>query len=182
MRTWKALLAWTLTAALAASCTSTGQARQPELESRDEERHVTIRARGIVEADLQGSRTMRFIERLMTGPETGVTSLATISTMQPFDYEPDRGLIVGISLVGDYTGDGTYTIGAREEITQPSPGETPDLSVVRLEIYDLTTDLPTLIERHDNDGPCSLTIEQHATVGHVSCEDGSFSLLMRWMP
>lgn len=181
MRMVRALLAGALIVILTAACTNAGQARQPTLETRDEQRHVTIRVRGIIEADVKGLRTMRFIEREMAGPETAVTSLATISTMKPFEFEPGRGLIVGVSLVGDYTGDGTYTIGAREEITKPAPGEAPDLSVVRLEVYDLTTELPTLLERHDNDVPCTLTVEDDATVGHVACEHGSFSLWMRWI-
>ena len=167
-----------------------------------EDRHLVLKISGDIEVSFDGTHKMQFFSRPFGKAEKALdrpgmdalaqASVATVSTRTPFVYAQGRGVVVGISIVGNYTGDGSYTISKRN-ISQLTPGpatSSTNLSIVRLELFDMNADIPTSIDRIDTDEkPCKVTIKNNAKQGTLSCplitdEPGTrkVKVSMKWGP
>ena len=165
-------------------CAREASSQPPIQNHRFEQRSLTFTVTAPVEASFSGRYEMQFFERTSDDPKFWNMRLATISTNTPIDIGSRVGLIIGISLVGDYEGAGTYEVEPRGDVAKPKPGQVPDLSVIRIETYDLSQPVPVLIERWDNTTTCRVTIDGDATAGSLRCpSDGSdrgFDVRMGW--
>lgn len=155
------------------------------------ERKLEFRVSGEVKASFSGTHTITFVTFESDIEVVKQVTLATISTRSPIPFRRNRGIIIGVSLVGNYEGDGDYLIRPRGNFgAQPAKGSpgpvTGNLSVVRVEVYDTKPKIPVGVERFDIEVPCKLHIEKNATVGSVRCPatakdpKGNVTLKMSW--
>lgn len=187
----RAALAALSAVVLLAGCGGAGSAAQPRHKRAQIERNLSFVLSGRINARFAGRHIMEFVSFASDRPEFQAVTVATISTASPTPISKTRAVIIGVSLVSGYTGDGDYTILPRGEIgAPPSPGgPLPNLSVVRIETYPWPSnpyDPP--IRRVDLGVPCRLHIQSEATVGNVRCAGRSgdperqITLSMRWGP
>lgn len=147
-----------------------------------EDRFLELKISGDIEVSFSGTHKMQFFsrpygprEKALNRPELEnlkQASVGTVSTRTPFAYASNRGVIVGISVVGNYTGDGKYTIAKRDTaaLTPGPAGGGASLSIVRLEILDMERDPPVGIDRLDTDEePCEVMLRNDAKEGTLSC-------------
>lgn len=147
-----------------------------------EDRHLELKISGEIEVSFNGDQKMQFFSRPFGPREKALNrpgleslkqaSVGTVSTRTPFLYAPNRGVIVGISVVGNYTGDGNYTI-TKRDMAALTPGPATlgtSLSIVRLELFDMDQQPPVAIDRIDTDeAPCIVTLRDDAKKGTLSC-------------
>lgn len=147
-----------------------------------EDRYLKLTITGDIQVTFEGTHKMQFYARPFGKRERALerpgiealaqASVATVSTRTPFVYAPSRGVVVGISVVGNYTGDGSYKITKRDpsSLTPGPTSQSTSLSIVRLELFDMDRDVPTSIDRVDTDEqPCRVTLKNDAKQGTLSC-------------
>lgn len=149
---------------------------------KDLERRLTLTVRGTIDLTFRGTQTMRVYAVAAGAP--GIPTVAAVSTGDPIPYAPGRGIEIGISVAGTYTGDGTYSIGP----TSPGAGR-PELTAVGALIYDLVAEPPRLVGAVQGiERACTVTLRAEATEGSATCSavtDGRgerISIRMTWGP